>query len=601
MDNKEVRKEIITLIIACTTFCIGDAFFKLFTWDSYGIARFASKLMILMSIIIFSLFVAVFKKTWKATLGTYIIVFLITIINQIKVCYTDEPLYFSDINFLSNIDDLIKLVSGNNSIIWTDSFELYLIIFVVTICIIVFISYKNNIIFENKKIRKSIVLIDVILLICLFVPVKYTKELYLKMFFNPNEYKDYESYTTNLSYYYTHGLFNGMYGMYLNKVFVEPQGYDETVLNKKLEDVKIDTEKYGKPNIIVVFSESFWEIDKLDEIKFDKKITSNFNNLKQKGELINIITPSYGGMSENVTFEMLTGANMNYFSKGYIPIMSLYSRDGSEKIPSLVKNLKNNGYDSEIIFGKDYYNSKDAYKKVGFDKYTELLDDKEIYLSDKVCTDTIIDRLENKNEKPVFCVMATIEGHMPYSKNKYSSYDISITESNLKESMNDTVLSYSQGIYNSDCELKRLYDYIENFDEPTLLIFLGDHLPYLYTEESENVIDNLEYFNTYNELLNNYRLYNPQALILSNYEENIKIPKYIGVDLLLNTIVNQLDVEIENYYKWLYNTKEYLPGINRYIAFDKNGNLYKPEDISDDMKRIYEEKKLMQYKFFINN
>ena len=59
-------------------------------------------------------------------------------------------------------------------------------------------------------------------------------------------------------------------------------------------------------------------------------------------------------------------------------------------------------------------------------------------------------------------------------------------------------------------------------------------------------------------MLNNYRLYNSQALILSNYEEEIELPEYIGTDLLLNYIVNQLDVEVEPYYKWLYNITIYF-------------------------------------------
>ena len=162
------------------------------------------------------------------------------------------------------------------------------------------------------------------LLLLLFVPSKYTKDLYLRLFFNTDEYVDFDSYTTNLGFYLKYGFVNGMYGIYLNNIFVEPTGYDDAKLSSMLELDEEDTKKYGKPNIIVVFSESFWNIDSIDEIKFDKEITSNFNKLKEKGKIVNVITPSYGGMSENVTFELVTGASMNYFSTGSIPIMSLY-------------------------------------------------------------------------------------------------------------------------------------------------------------------------------------------------------------------------------------------------------------------------------------
>ena len=38
------------------------------------------------------------------------------------------------------------------------------------------------------------------------------------------------------------------------------------------------------------------------------------------------MSPTYGGASENVAFELLTSGSMNYFPRGYIPIMSLYNR-----------------------------------------------------------------------------------------------------------------------------------------------------------------------------------------------------------------------------------------------------------------------------------
>ena len=605
MDNKQIIKEIIsitlTILIACTVFVVCDVFFKLATWNTYNTPSYSLKFSMLLSIIVYTLFLAFTKKTWKATLISYILIFIISIINQLKVIFSGEPLYFSDINFLSQSGDLIGLVVGNVSLKFVLQFIGVIAIYGGILSLLTFASYKTNFELKNKKIRIPLIILDIVILLCLFIPNKYTKELYLKVFFNTDEYVDFDSYTTNLGFYNRNGLINGMYGILLNNIFVEPENYDENTLNNMLDSAKVETEKYGKPNIIVVFSESFWDIDQLEEIEFDKAITSNYNSLKEKGKLVNVITPSYGGMSENVTFEVMTGGSMNYFSKGYIPIMSLYSRKNSENIPSIVKNLKSNGYITEINFGKDYYNSQKAYSKLGFDTYREFIEGKSEHLSDKYCTDILIKRLEQKSNTPLLYVMATIEGHMPYSKDKYDNYDISITKSNLSESMNDTVLSYAQGIYNSDYQLGRLYEFIENFDEPTILIFLGDHLPFMYTEDGKNVIFELDYFNTDDELLNNYRLYNSQALILSNYEEEIELPEYIGTDLLLNYVVNQLEVEVEPYYKWLYNTTEVLPGINKYISFDKEGNLYAPTELTKEMNEVYENRKLMQYKLFINN
>lgn len=605
MDNKELIKEVISVAInttiAVSIFFICDLFFKLVTWGQYTVADYAFKFMMFFSVIIYTLFWAFSKKTWKATLLSYVLIFILSIVNQLKVTFTKDPLTFSDVHFLKNIGDIFGLATGNVSTGFVASFVVIIIVYAAILAGITYCSYKHSFEIKSKKIRAAIIVLDLILLVCLFIPSKHTKEIYLRAFFNTDEYVDYDSYTTNLNFCQLNGLVNGIYGIYLNNIFIEPEGYNENDLNNMLAEANVDTNKNGKPNIILVFSESFWDIDLIDQIEFDKPITENFRKLSEKGKLVNVITPAYGGMSENVTFEVVTGGSMNYFSKGYIPIMSLYSRKNSENIPSLVKNLKNSGYKTEITFGKDFYLSEAAYKKVGFEEYKELENNEDYMPNDKYCTKQMINRLKYKDSNPLLYVVATIEGHMPYSKKKYDKYNIEITKSNLTETMNDTVLTYAQGVRNSDEQLGKLYEYIESLEEPTILIFLGDHLPFLYTEDAQNVIFKLDYFNTDNELLNNYRLYNSKALILSNYENDLSIPDYLGTDQLLNCIVNQLDVEVDPYYKWLYNTMDVLPGINKSIAFDKDGNLYNPKELPEKMKEIYENRQLMQYKLFINN
>lgn len=604
---KKIRNEIIGIVVsvftASTIFIICDIFFKFVTWNSYSTPTESLKFSMLFSVVIYTLLFALTKKTGTATLISYIAIFLMSIINELKIVFTSEPLYFSDINFLSKAGDLMQLVTNNVSSAFVWKFIVICTVYLWVLGMIVYLNYIFGIKVENKKIRIPIIVVDIIILLLLFVPNKTTKEFYLKVFFNTDEYVDFDSYTTNLGFYNRNGFINGMYGTWLNSVFVEPSGYDENELDTILASSKKEEkkEKNGKPNIILIFSEAFWDIDVLEEIEFNTPITSNFNALKEKGKLVNIISPSYGGMSENVSFEVLTGGSMNYFSRGYIPIMSLYSRKNSENAPSIVKNLKENGYKTKITFGKDYYDSEKAYKKMGFDIYDEMADYTTMYDKDQYSISYLINQIRKKDDGPLFSMLATMEGHMPFSKNKYKEYDISITKSSFSENVNDTLLSYSQGIYNADQQLGVLYEFIQSTDEPTILLFLGDHLPYLYTADGDNVVDKLEYFNTENELENNYRLYNPQALVLTNYDCELEIPEYLGTDMLLNCIVNQLDLELEPYYEWLYDITDVLPGINRNIAFDKEGKLYSPQEITQEMQKVYETKRAMQYKLFIDN
>ena len=599
---KEVKQITLNVLIAVTVFYVLDIFFKLSRWGYYYISEHSLVFSILISSVVFTFFWALTKKTSKATQASYILIFVLGFINYFKMKFTDEPLYFSDINFLSNIGDISGLAFGNLSVVLILKIIGVFLIFASVLYLIYRLIKKNDYELKSKKIRIAIVVIDIIILLVLFIPSATTKNLFLKVFFNISSYQDFGSYTTNRAYYNRHGFINGMYGVYLNNIFTEPEGYDDALLTKEVEKAKVDVKKFGKPNVITLFSESMWDITLIDEAKLNVDPLSEFKNLKKVGKPISIITPSYGGMSENVAFEYLTGANLNYFSIGYIPVVSLYKRAGSENAPSIVKGFMDAGYTSDIIFAKDYYDSEKAYKKIGFEKFTELCkDDDEPYVSDDYSVNQIIDRLENKGDKPLFCMLSTIEAHMPFTDDRYEKYDVNIESTELSDAENVVIKTYSQCMYNTDKAIKKLYDYIQTFDEPTILIVMSDHLPFLFTDDSNNIVDFARYFSTDDELVNCYRLYNTEGIVLANYDiSEMEVPAYLGTDQILTTVANQLDIKLDSYYSWLYTKKDVISGTNRFISFDKEGKVYETQSLESKQKEWFKQRDLMQYKYFIN-
>lgn len=322
----------------------------------------------------------------------------------------------------------------------------------------------------------------------------------------------------------------------------------------------------------------------INKIQFDKPITSNFNKLKSNGKFFNIISPSYGGLSTNIEFELLTGANTSYFDKSYIPYMNLYKHNTSYNKHSIINELRNNGYKTKILTGnsKELYSCGKVYEYMKIDE-TEYLDTitdenyiKGYYISDEYITNKIIKDFENKKQgQPIFYMAQTMQAHMPYRIEKYNKYDINITNSNLSNEMNDVLLSYAQGIYDADKELGRLYEYIKSIDEETIIVFLGDHLPYLKTLNGDNVLDKLQYFNTTDKKLNTYRKYNTQGLILANYDiSKYDDVNYLGDELILPYILNNTGMKTSNYYTWIYSTKNIIASNNHFIAVDKKGTIH---------------------------
>jgi len=538
--------------------------------------------------------------------------YIIMISSIIKIAFSENPFYLSDLLYLNNSGEIFSIIDGSIG----STLKPYILLFIISLLILVGFNilifkynYKNN----NKIFRIVSLSITSIILLILFIPNKKLDQFIINKIYKADSRIDYElDAVSNVNYYLYNTHLGGIYGNLLeSRIFIRDD-YDEEEINNVLDNIPPETDKsLSKPNIIVIFSESFWDVDQLEEIEFDKPVTPNFNRLKEEGLFFDMISPSFGGLSANVEFEFLTGGSLNYFSNGYIPYMSLYKNNNKKNSPSIISELNNNDYYTKIVIynSPKLFNCKNFYDTVKPEsvEYNTDIDDKYKkgkYVSDEYITDAIIDELNNKDkDEKLFYFTTTMQSHMPYFPDKYNEYDIDIVNSDLSKYLAETVKVYAQGIYDADKELGRLYDYIQTLDEETIIVFYGDHLPFL-SYYNNKILPKLDFFNTNDDKLNLYRKYNTQALVLANYnidslkEENKEL-KYLGPDLLSAYILNHMDIEISNYYKWLYSTKDIIGASNKYISINQNGELYYTDDLKDEMKKLNDFRYNVQYKYFI--
>lgn len=610
--NSEANKEIydkafVWLAPLFLNIMLNVCFFLLSKFQ-LGLIKFIG---VFITYLIFLILFCVVKKSSKAIIALASFFVVLLDINLIKTSITGEVVTFNDINFISQIGSVCKLGMSN---VFENAF-VYLILFSFEILFLIKINFwakKHLIEIKSSKCRIITLCVCCLILGALFLPFESANNLYLKLFYRNDNVKDYDSYTTNYSYYQRNGLIGGMYGNLLLTRNFKHANYDEKEIIEFLEmSGDYESEKsFGKPNIIMVFSEAFWDVSKISEVKFKNNPLEKYEELKKYGKTVNLLVPSFGGMSENVSMEVLTGEKMNYFVNGYIPIMSLYKDENSTKIPSLVKELKSNGYISKIVFGHDYYNAQKAFENIGFDSYVNCYDTldyekniKGTELSDEYMINNIIAELKNKEkESKIFHMTSTIENHMPFNKSKFENYDVEITKSTLTKKEQEQVLVYAQGLYDASNEINRLYEFIKNYEEPTIIIFLGDHLPYLYNDKKEPLVNSVDYFNTSGEKENIYRKYCTEALVLSNYDVDFeKLPNYMSADMLLNSVLNNMDIELSDYYKWLYQTRNVIQCYNKYIFMDSENILYYYNELTEDMKKVYKQREDIQYYFNFSN
>lgn len=417
-----------------------------------------------------------------------IITFLFSIINVVKIHYTENPILFTDFNFLSNSKELFGLIDSNLIQVLTEKIFIIIILLIMLITVVLISVLISKLLINEKqksKTRIGKIISGLAILIVAFLPNPVIKNFMMSNFYDTEATSKFLMVCPNIKYYTKYGVVASMYGQMLENRIMKPENYNEEILDELLESTNQGSGAWGKPNIIIVFSEAFWDMSKIEEVEFNKELTANFNKLKKEGIYINLISPTYGGLSANVDFELLTGGSLRYFGFGYVPLQEIYDKKQNSSITSLVNELNNNGYVTKIVFGKDYYKAENEFKKIGFRHYVEVEKTEEntkgMFVSDEYLTDLIINELENKEEQRILYMSETIQNHMPFWREKYNNYDINIEKSIYSDDINQTLLSYAQGIYDADKQLGRLYKYIQDYNEPTVILFFGDHLPYLNT------------------------------------------------------------------------------------------------------------------------
>ncbi len=600
-DKEDKRiNALVSALIPLFIMLSSEVYYKICTFGNINFNISLSSLVITILIIysIYAIITIVTRSTFRANVILSIIFLLLFLINQSRIFYTSDTLLVADINFLKGAAETVGFIDV--TFINMLEFLFYPTIYLtLTLGYYCFLSKKYCLRCKSLKTDLLTSICAIVILSVLLTPINGLDKFLLNNVYASTDEKDYSIAISNTKYYDKYTVIGGMYGKYLESRRYEPSNYNEEELKEILQSSKKKDGNWDKPNVIAIFSESFWDIGQLDTVSFNTDIISNFHKLSVDGKLVNMISPVYGGFSGNTEFQILTGASMNYFSKGYVPYMQLYTNNNSYDNPSIIKEFNNNGYYTKILnsSGKYMYNCDKVYEYMSVKQKRHLYNEFKSYVTDEYLTDEIIKSL-TETPDPLFMMAITMGGHMPYYKERYENYNVEIVESKNSVELDGIIQSYAEGIYKADEQLGRLYDYIKTIDEKTIIVFFGDHLPHLQASDGTDILETSNYFNTGNELKDIYRRYNTQALIIGNYNMDYDDIDYLSPDLLMPYVLNNLNVELSPYYNFLYNTIDVIPSSNKVISMDKNGKLYYTLNLPEYMEKINDTKERMQYMLF---
>lgn len=349
------------------------------------------------------------------------------------------------------------------------------------------------------------------------------------------------------------GVLAGMYAAARQSAAAEPNEYTEDNMNRIVLQLGAKAPRVStpevKPNVILIMSESFFDPTRLPNAEYSSDPVPNLHRLSKEYPAGAFYTNTYAGGTGNVEMEVFTGISPMLLADTDA-LTSITAEGAYSRVPSIVKAFANQGYHTSYVHSHTnaLYSRTEHMPAIGFQDVVfreDFMVDLEYdgpYVSDNCWADELIARFEAKEEgTPIFLYGLNMENHHPFGGDKFESESpITATSDLLNESELATFNALIHGLYDADAALGKLVDYFSTVEEPTILVFYGDHLPRIIFGENDTLYDRLEYStdsNTLNWSPNELKyMLSTEYLVWNNYGANLDI----GNGVSSNTLGTQL-------------------------------------------------------------
>ncbi len=378
----------------------------------------------------------------------------------------------------------------------------------------------------------------------------------------------------NLGHAYEHyGFAYCFCNTWLNRGVTMPPNYTqermEGILAKLQEDKEWTEETPAElPNIIFVQLESFMDPQYIKWMEYSEDPLPNWRHIKRRGSDGFLTVPVVGAGTANTEFEVMTGMRIRFFGPGEYPFETVLKDKTTE---SIAYNLKEAGYTTHAIHNHRgvFYGRNQIYKNLGYDDFTSLeymlhvTKTPKNWARDQVLTEEIMAALQ-ASEGRDYIYTVSVQGHGKYpTKQVYT--DPVITVSGLEDQERLYQFEYYVNqLYEMDQFIGELTDALSAYEEPTVVVFYGDHLPNLGISESELTNHNL--FQTEYVVWSNFRMKQKDQDLYA-WQLSAEILKQLNIHVGTITQFHQTQAEKTSYisnlkalqYDMLYG-KQYVYG-----------------------------------------
>ena len=267
-----------------------------------------------------------------------------------------------------------------------------------------------------------------------------------------------------------------------------PEGFDRDEA-EAWDSAPGSTGEGAAVNVIMVMNEAFSDITDSEVFLWEEDPLPNLHAMQSDPHAVtgHVVVPGFAGGTANTEFDVLTGMQTNALSAATTSSFRVVNRN----LDSLFRVFDEDGYHTSFFHPGDdwFYNRENVYRWFGAEEtvFVDQMEDLEYkgrWVTDDYMAGMIETALDEAAEdgELLFHYTTTIQNHMSYTADKYGAdyvYPPVTTTVPLSDEVQTLLEVYTEGVRDADAMLGRLRDNFADRSEPVVLVFFGDHLPYL--------------------------------------------------------------------------------------------------------------------------
>lgn len=339
------------------------------------------------------------------------------------------------------------------------------------------------------------------------------------------------------------GLFYTLIRMSVELDFKIPDNFgDPSLIQNAIKTSKqhpVAPQPTGLPDIIVIQSESFYDL-RQHTLKLDDSAYAVYDKTTKKAAISgNLIVPTLGGNTVKTEFSFLTGIEGSVLPAGCEYPYRVLVKDN---IWSIAWYLKTLGYKTIALHphSRTFWDRNVALPFLGFDEFIDgrYFSDAQLdgpYVSDEAIAKRI-DVLRQRLKAPLFIFAITMENHGPWDRNRLTKFKEFSIGGNINPDDRLKFTQYLHHISNAGTMASEVTRNAAQKARPCIVTFFGDHAP--------GFTGTLAKF----PLKPGKSIMNTPYFIWRNFGKNHHTSQDVSVDFLASLVLDEAGINSDPYF-----------------------------------------------------